>query len=189
MTVGRPWGSARPRTSAQSRDRRAPRSLARRASVSADRARRPRRHRSRRRRRRVLRCDDASSAAGTLCRHVGRAVRDDRRPAGTALANSLRRRFARPAPHDAVFRGAHPHDRRLQNERLLAVHGTRLRQPDRSAAGAARRHHARAAARAGRLRRALSRDADSAAANVRAHARNAARRNLCRSPRSCRTGF
>ena len=53
-----------------------------------------------------------------------------------------------------------------------------FRQPDRSASGTARRHHAGATACAGRVRRAVSRGARSGAADVRAHARHAARRDV-----------
>ncbi len=111
-------------------------------------------------------------------------MRPHRGPSRAAVANSLRRRLARTVADDALLRRAHTNDRGLQDERLLALHGARVRQPDGSAAGAAGRHHAGAAARAGGLREPVSRGADSRAAKLRAHAQHPARGAIRRRSRA-----
>ena len=143
------------------------------AGLPSRRSRGPREDRKRRSRGYVLCRDDAGAASPSRGRRVADSVRVDIRPSRAAVARALRRRFARAVADDALFQRTHPHDRGIQDERLFAVHGARVRQPDRSASGSARRDHARAAARTRALRRTFSRRADSRTADVRAHAQHA----------------
>ena len=106
---------------------------------------------------------------------------------GAALAHRFGRRLARTAPDDALFQGAHPHARGVQGQRLLAVHGARLRRSALSVRRVARSAHRRRAARARRVRTAFSRRADPGAADLRAHARDARSGSVTRLSPSCRT--
>ena len=64
-------------------------------------------------------------------------LRRNLRRAGNALANLVRRCFARTAADDEILRRTHSYDRVAEDERLFAVHGARIRRSEEPAAGAA----------------------------------------------------